>query len=438
MPSMPGDPKSTGLARPGAPALCVLLLLTPLAAMADEPTKGASAPPPSVLVAAVVTKPVDRESRFVGTVKAIESVEVKARVEGFLEQVAFEQGGVVDSGALLYKIEQAPFQAALDSAKGQVAAAAASLDAANARIEDKQADFERQSVLVKKGDTSQTMFDQARAERDAALADVESAKASQQQAAAAQRNAEINLGYTTIASPIAGRIGATAVTVGNLVGPGSGTLGTVNQLDPIRVVFSVPSADFVRFQQRAASAGADAGDTTSQALAADVILPTGDTYAHTGTLAFADNQVDASTGTVAIYANFPNPDRLLLPGQYVTALLHRAQARRLPVVPAAALLRTRDGDQVYVVGDGNRVEARPVKTGPQIGADLAITSGVQEGELVIVSGLQKVQPGIVVAPSREQTPGDAEPEVGATTGDSRATTDESDANTTDGDAAPSQ
>jgi len=248
------------------------------------------------------------------------------------------------------------------------------------------------------------MYDQKKAERDEAKASVESAKASQMQAAAALETAKINLGYTTISSPIKGRIGATSYTVGNLVNSSSGTLSTVVQLDPIRAVFSIPSADFVRFQERVKQAGGDA-DAVKQQFVPELMLPTGQPYGESGVISFADNQVDASTGTVAIYADFPNPDQMLLPGQFVTALLHSAQASRLPVVPAAAVQRTRDGEQVYVVGAGNRVEQRAIKTGITVRTGYAVESGLMEGDIVVVSGVQKVKPGMVVKPVKASQPG---------------------------------
>ena len=359
---------------------------------------GGKAPPPAVTVAAVASQSVGREARFIGAIKAIQSVDLKARVEGFLEQVAFEQGSKVEQGALLYQIEQAPYKADLAGAEGQLAAAKANLDSAQASLEDKQANFERQSALIKKGDTSQTAFDQSKAERDEAKAAVEQAKASIEQAEASVATAKINLGYTTIQSPIKGRIGATNYTVGNLVDPSSGTLATVVQLDPIRAVFSIPSADFVRFQERVGTEGVKAARAQ---FVPELILPTGDTYAQKGQIAFADNQVQASTGTVAVYADFANPDGVLLPGQFVTAVLHTREEQRLPVVPAAAIQRTRDGVQVYVVDGDNRIVQRTVKLGPQTGTGYAVVSGLQDGEIVVVSGIQKVKPGQVVKPVRE-------------------------------------
>lgn len=370
-------------------------------------------PPPAVVVAAIEMQDVEKSGRFIGTIKAIQSVNLIARVEGFLEQVAFEQGHMVDKGELLYQIEQAPYQAAVASAEGQVAAANSELDSAQANLANKQGDFDRQAELLPKGDTSQAMYDQKKAERDEAKASVESAKAARTQAAAALETAKINLGYTTINSPIKGRIGATNYTLGNLVNANSGTLSTVVQLDPIRAVFSIPSADFVRFQERVKQVGGDA-DAVKRQFVPELILPTGQPYGKQGAIAFADNQVDASTGTVAIYADFPNPDQMLLPGQFVTAMLRSAQASRLPVVPAAAVQRTRDGEQVYVVSAGNRVEQRAIKTGTLVGTGYAVESGLQQGDIVVVSGLQKVKPGMVVKPVKASRAGDGnDPSAGA-------------------------
>ncbi len=376
---------------------------------------GEQPPPPAVVVAAIEMQDVEKSGRFIGTIKAIQSVNLIARVEGFLEQVAFEQGHMVEKGELLYQIEQAPYQAAVDSAEGQVAAANSELDSAQANLVNKQGDFDRQAELLPKGDTSKAMYDQKKAERDEAKASVESAKAAQMQAAAALETAKINLGYTTVSSPIKGRIGATNYTVGNLVNSSSGTLSTVVQLDPIRAVFSIPSADFVRFQERVKQAGGDA-DAVKQQFVPELILPTGQPYGESGVISFADNQVDASTGTVAIYADFPNPDQMLLPGQFVTALLRSAQASRLPVVPAAAVQRTRDGEQVYVVGAGNRVEQRAIKTGTTVGTGYAVESGLMEGDIVVVSGVQKVKPGMVVKPVKASQAGSStgnDPSAGA-------------------------
>lgn len=378
----------------------VLALAGAAASAADEPKAAAAAPPPSVVVAAVVNRDVDKAKRYIGTIKAIQSVDVMARVEGFIDKLAFEQGGMVEVGQLLYQLEQAPFLAALAQAEAALAAAQAQLASAEALLKEKKADFERQSSLLKKGDTSQAMFDQAQAQRDEAAASVQQAQAAEQQAQAQIETAKINLGYTTITSAIKGRIGATTFTQGNLVNTASGTLATVVQIDPMRAVFSIPSADLVRFQQLA-----DKDQDPRARFVPELILPTGQVYSEQGRIAFADNQVNAATGTIAIYADFPNPDQLLLPGQFVTAVLHDAKPTRLPVVPSQAIARTRDGEQVFVVGSDNRVELRTVQTAGSVGTDIAISAGLTVGEIVVVSGLQKVKPGMVVAPVRQSAAG---------------------------------
>lgn len=351
---------------------------------------------PAVLVDAVKTEVVDHAGRFIGTIQAIQQVKVRARVEGFLEQVAFSQGSLVNTDQLLYQIEPAPFQAALDAANADLAATVADIARAQADLVDAQAEFDRYSTLVKKGDVSQAEFDRVKAKRDMAAADVQRAEASKQQSEAQVKTAQINLGYTTISSPIDGRIGATNFTVGNLVGPGSETLATVVQLDPIRAVFSIPSAAFVRISDQVQ------GDDISSYVP-ELILPTGEPYAKPGRVAFIDNQVNPATGSIAIYADFPNPEGILLPGQFITAVVHTAEQRRLPVVPASAVIQTRDGQQVYVVGSDHRVTLRNIKTGAQVGTGFAVTEGLREGEIVVVSGIQKIKSGMVVDPSPADT-----------------------------------
>jgi membrane fusion protein, multidrug efflux system len=386
------------------PALLTLTLGSPVLA-ADKPAAGGdeTPPQPAVVVAAVETQLVDHHGRFIGTIQAIQQVNVQARVEGFLDELAFDQGSLVKTGQLLYQIEQAPFQAQLDAANAELASAVAETAKAEADLLDAEAQFERFSALVKKGDTSQSEFDRSRAQRDMAKANVDKAKAAQLQAQADIKTAQINLGYTTIASPIDGRIGATNYTIGNLVGPNSKVLATVVQLDPIRAVFSIPSADFVRVTERAGTPGEDFQDYVPE-----LILPTGATYAQQGKVAFVDNQINASTGSIAIYADFPNPEGVLLPGQFITALIHTAEQKRQPVIPAGAVIQTKDGKQVYVVGPDNRVALRTIKTGSQVGTDFVVDSGLKEGEIVVVSGIQKIKPGMVVTPTQATAPNDAE------------------------------
>lgn len=383
-----------------AGTLLILLAFFALAAWAADPAPagGEKAPMPSVVVAAIEEGLVEKQDRFIGTIKAIQSVDLKARVEGFLTQVAFNQGAMVTANELLYQIDQAPFQASLNSAKADLAVAQADEVAAEADLLNKQLDLDRQDALVKKGDTSQAARDKAKAQRDESAAAVGKAKANILVANASIDTAQINLGYTTMTSPIAGRIGTTKYTQGNLVNTASGVLATVVQLDPIRAVFSIPSAMFVRVAELASKEGLESvrGKYVPQ-----LILPTGETYKYEGKIAFVDNQIDPSTGTIAVYADFPNPEQMLLPGQFISAVIHSSDQTRLPLVPAGAVQRTKDGEQVYVIGSGNRVELREIKTSTQVGTNYAVTSGLRVGDIVIVTGAQKVKAGMVVNPVKQ-------------------------------------
>lgn len=296
------------------PALCAAVLAGLFAAGTargqGQPGAGQTAPPPAVTTVPVQNRDVAPATEFIGRIEAIRSFDARPRIEGTVEQVAFQEGQEVHEGDLLYVIEPAPYQAALDSAKALLASA-------EARLREAERAYNRAEELRQRGNVSQAQLDQALADRDAAQADVMMNRAQ-------VRTAEINLGYTRIASPVDGRIGATAVTQGNLVNPATGVLATVVQLDPIRVVFSVADRDMLAFQRRF--------DVSRPAQAAEkyvptLILPDGSEYAEQGQIEFANNRVDPQTGTVSIRATFANPQRLLLPGQYVTVQLRRDHPR---------------------------------------------------------------------------------------------------------------
>ncbi|WP_448191646.1 efflux RND transporter periplasmic adaptor subunit [Azospirillum sp. sgz301742] len=357
--------------------LCALLLGA-AAAIAQQPPGG---PPPTVTTAPVENRDVAPASTFIGRVTAIQSFDARARVEGALEQVAFHEGQDVRPGDLLYAIEQGPYQAALDSAKAQLASA-------EAKVREAERAYARAEELRQRGNVSQATLDQALADRDAAQA--------QGMIAQAQiRTAELNLGYTRISSPIAGRVGATAVTQGNLVNPATGVLATVVQLDPIRVVFSVSERDLLATQRQLG--------IQSPAEAVDRFIPTlrfsdGSEYPETGRLEFVDNRIDPQTGTIGIRALFPNPQRLLLPGQYVSILIRRDQAEQRPVVPVAAVQQDQQGRYVLVLDENNRIQQRRIEAGQQIEQVLVVEKGLSPGETVVVDGAQKARPGMVVQP----------------------------------------
>lgn len=358
--------------------LPLLPLLLPVEAGAQQP---ANAPPPTVMTEVVREREVSPISEFIGRIQAIQDFDARARVEGFIEQVAFQEGQNVTTDTLLYVIEPAPYQAAVDGAKADLAGAQASQREA-------QRALQRAQELRSRGNISQADVDQAQAKEETAEADI-------MQAQAKLRQAELNLGYTRITAPINGRIGATKATKGDLVNPSSGALATVVQLDPIRVVYSVSDRDLLKIQR--------AYPDLTQEQAAEKFLPAlrlsdGSEYGEKGKISFASNQVDAQTGTIPIYADFPNRSALLLPGQLVTVLIRPAQTERQPVVPVAAIQQDQQGSYVLVLDQNDRVQRQPIETGAQLDQQIAVTKGLRAGETVIVDGAQKVRPGMTVKP----------------------------------------
>lgn len=231
------------------------------------------------------------------------------------------------------------------------------------------------------------------ADIDNAVTDELHAKARLQETKADIELSELDFGYTVIRAPIKGRIGRTAFTKGNLVGPDSGPLARIVQMDPIRVVYSISEKDLAAVR---AALGYSSPDKKQYTLVPRIKVPNGEILKTSGHVDFVDNAVDAKTGTVAIWAVFDNHDGFLLPGQYVTVLVSRSQGKQLPMVPQAAVLEDRDGRYVLVVDSENRVIQRRIISGPVIGTLWAVESGLAAGETVIVQGVQKVQPGQIV------------------------------------------
>jgi membrane fusion protein, multidrug efflux system len=345
---------------------------------AKAPQAAAPPPPaPAVGVRLAAMKGVSQSFEFVGRVRATDKVEVRARVEGFLDKVLFREGQDVKAGDLLYQIEKVQFQAEVDQAKANLAVAEAALT--NAKLE-----YDRSLELVKRNFSPQSQVDQNKATLDTGTGRVMQAKA-------ALTQAQVNLDYTDIRAPIDGRIGRHAYTVGNLVNPASGVLATIVSQDPIYVLFpvSVRDLELIREARRKEDGGMAKIDIRAR-------LPNGQEYPHRGVWNFTDPQVDPQTDSLIMRATMPNPDRTLSDGQFVTAIIRERQEAPRLVVPQAALQVDQSGYYVLVVDDQHKVEQRRVQTGPQRGTDVVVTSGVKDGEKVIVDGIQKVRPGQVV------------------------------------------
>lgn len=338
-------------------------------------------PPPEVAVVTAgqadnaVTR--DLPARLV----AYRTAEVRARVEGILEKRLFDEGGAVQAGQSLFQIDPRTLDADLASARAAQARAEAS-----ALIASQTATRYRQ--LVAEQGVSKQELDQAEASLKQAEADVAANKA-------AVTRAELNLSYARVLAPISGRIGRAYVTEGALVGKGDATLlATIEQMDPIRVNFTQSGSELLRLKQQM-----KAGKVKpAQGVPVQLILADGSAYPMQGRLNFAEQTVDASTGTVTMQAEFRNPDGLLLPGMFGTVRLAQGLIEQSIKVPQRAVMQSQKGASVYVVDGEGKVEARPVTMGGFAGTDWVIASGLKAGEQVIVEGLQKAKPGAVVKP----------------------------------------
>jgi membrane fusion protein, multidrug efflux system len=334
-------------------------------------------PPPAVSVTPVVSRQVTETVDYIGRITAIEKVDIVARVPGFIEERNFTEGQGVKTGDLLFRIEQDIYKAAVDQARATLAKAKAT--EVNAKLQ-----LERGKELVRNQNIPQATVDQRAADEAAAQAGVMEAQAALEQA-------EINLGYTEIRSPIDGRIGLAIFTKGNLVQPSSGRLATIVSQDPVYVLFPVSQRNLLDYYRRRP----DDADK-SAAVTVRIKLPNGTVYQHPGVANFLDVQVDPTTDTVAVRATVPNPEHLLIPGGVVSVSVERGAPKTALTVPQSAVLLDQSGRYVLVVDADKKVEQRRITTGAEQGRNLVVTEGLKEGEQVIVEGIQKVRPGQVV------------------------------------------
>ncbi|MGI9401434.1 MAG: efflux RND transporter periplasmic adaptor subunit [Rhizobiaceae bacterium] len=361
-------------------AAALVFSITALAACSDSGESASQAnaaeEAPGVSVISVTKKPFADSIEFIGQTEAFQKVDLRARVTGFLTEKAFEDGSIVAKDEQLFKIDPAEYEVALSSAK-------AGLAKAEAELLKWQQQLERTSTLVKDGTVSKATYDDAVAAEATAQADIAAAQAN-------IKNAELDVGYTDIQSPIAGRIGKGQFDVGNLIGPDSGVLATVVALDPLRVVFSVSEKTYLTVQQNQA----EGGETN---FVPRIRFANGELYPHPGELLFVDNEVDNTTGTIRVFMKFPNPEGTLLPGLFVTVILSSETPVEQILIPISAVQLNQSGSFVLVVDGESKVETRPIETGDRNAGEIVVTSGLEPGDTIIVDGIQKVRPGMTVA-----------------------------------------
>jgi len=371
---------------------CLSLLL---AAGCGKEQKAAPPPPPAVEVSEVIRKDVPVYTEWVGTTDGLVNATIQAQVTGYLVKQNYREGELVQKGQVLFEIDPRTFQAAVDGAKGALAQA-------EARWETAKANLQRVRPLAEKNAVSQKDLDDNIGAELSTRASVESAKAQLD-------TAQLNLGFTRIASPVDGIAGIAKAQVGNLVGPGQiQELTAVSTVDPIKVYFSVSEQEYMNFRK-----GAGKGEMSSQeearAIPLELILAGGTVYPHSGRIALADRQVDVRTGTMRVGALFPNPGNLLRPGQYGTVRATMETKKGALLVPQRAVTEVQGKFLVAVVGADNAVELRPVTPAERVGSLWVIDKGLKPGERVVVEGVQKVKTGARVVPTQPAAEGEAKP-----------------------------
>jgi membrane fusion protein, multidrug efflux system len=358
-----------------------------LAACKEETAAAApqqAPPPPQVGVMVVAPQPVERKTELPGRIAAVLSADVRPQVTGIIQTRLFTEGSEVTQGQQLYQIDPAIYQAALDSAT-------ATLQHDEAALANARAKAERYETLLKTNTINRQDYEDAHAIALEAEANIAIARAAIQQA-------QINLLYTKVLSPIAGHIGRSAVTPGALVTANQPTaLATVTQLDPIYVDLNQSSMTLLRLQEEMAAGQLErAGDGAAKV---SLKLEDGTSYPLAGALQFTEVTVDAGTGTVLIRAKFPNPQHILLPGMYVHAEIEEGINRSAMLLPQQAVSHNSHGDPtVLLVGADNKVVVRTIQTGPAVGDKWVVTGGLKAGETVVVDGLQNAHPGGTVQP----------------------------------------
>jgi len=343
----------------------------------EPPPVQTGGPPPAVIAVPARVEAVEEKSDFIGRVVATDKVDLRARVPGFLKRRAFTEGQDVEGGDLLFEIEPDQYLAVVQQRE-------ADLVKAKADQQNTAAQLKRGFELLRDKNIAQAKVDELQAADSMALATIE-------QAEAALASAKLDLGYTRVLAPVAGRVGLAKYTIGNLVGPESGPLATLISHDPIHVQFPLTQRELLEAKRHHLAKGGDPKNVVIR-----VRLPDGTLYDHIGKLDFVDVTTDAGTDTVTLRAQLPNPDRFLVDGQYVGVLALVGEPESAVVIPQSALQIDQQGAFILVIDAAGKAQVRRVQPGTPKGPLIAVKSGLEEGELVIAEGTQKVRPGQVV------------------------------------------
>ena len=373
--------------------LLLTALLTGCEAKSEEAAAPSSPPPPEVDVAEIIAQPVVLSESFTGRVEAAETVALRARVSGYIQEVAFEEGELVEQGDLLFLIDQRPYQA-------RVGAAQADLAQAKSQLAQAASEAERARVLLGRQAISQEVHDQRQAALNNARAMVDAAEA-------ALDTAELDLEYTHITAPVSGRAGRAMVTRGNLANADQSLLTTLVSIDPVHVYFEADE------QAAFASQTLLIGDMPNSLT---IELGGDPQRQYTGALDFIDNHLNPNTGTLQFRAVLANPDGRIRPGEFARVEMPIARLEQALLVDRKAILTDQDRRYVYVVDANNRAERRQVTTGRQVAEQTVITEGLTAGDRVIINGVQKVfMPGMEVAPHKvaDVPPVNAQPTIAA-------------------------
>lgn len=364
-----------------------VMLMAAAAGCSDAARSKAPAPAaPEVSVAEVICKQLGDADEFTGRLEAVHVVEVRPRVSGFLQSVNFKEGAIVHQGQVLFEIDPRPLQAEVDKLKGD-------LEQAKAELAKAESDFQRAERLHNNDGMSKEEYDRRASARVSSAARIASIEG-------ALRGAQLNLDFTRIAAPITGRVGRAEITAGNLVEAGAAQvhpLTTLVSIDPVYVYFDVDEQTYLKYAKVKPNAGASSHELHAQA---ELGLADEEGFPHVGQVSFVDNQVSSSTGTIRLRATYDNKNFALTPGLFARIRLQGGKSYRGCLAKDEAVVTDLNQRYVFVLGKNNTLEYRPVKLGPMAEGLRVVREGLQEGDVIVVNGVQRVRPGTAVSPKK--------------------------------------